>query len=139
MLSCKLGNKTVQGDSYSVSLHLCQPLTPPRFCNIFLCSHPLPTSIPPSLLVPTTSSLQAAKLSRGSSPDRLDSLWSCCGHAASSSNNLCICLPQHPLLSCLHHAASSKHTTASNATVYSLGVDIWLVCQILYFYTTACP
>lgn len=67
-------------------------LLPPSSCSIFLSSRP--PSPPPPLSPP---SLQIAKLAGRFGPDRLASLWSCCGLVASSFNNVCICLSQHPI------------------------------------------
>lgn len=85
----------------------------------------------PSLPVPKTSSLQVAKLGRGFGPDGLDSLWSCCGHVALSSNNLFICLSSASFFEFITFSLQSAHNCLHYNCLlrYMCGLMHW----ILYF------
>lgn len=122
---CTVSNKTV------FLHHLPQPSS---------CSPPSLYFSPATRLHPSLSppSLQIAKLAGGFGPDRLDSLWSCCGLVASSSNDVCIRLPQLPSLSCLQHSAFSLHTTAPITRV-SFACYVANCAASCIFHTAACP
>lgn len=78
--------------------------------ELLLCILTYPTLPPSTLPVPYSSPATHLRpslcppphlykqLSGGFGRDRLNSLWSCCGHVASSSNHLCVHLPRHPFL-----------------------------------------